>query len=189
MISDKTPANKIPSLQEKDIERLFSKISFSSDCWNWKGTKTRLEYGLFFLKGYSFSAHRLCYQFFLEKEIPLNKVTDHLCRNHSCVNPFHLEVVTNKENIVRGNFPPIINSKKTHCKNGHPFDKKNTYLRKNKQHRSCILCKNSWWQRNKTPEELREYERLKMREWRKKNYQKNLLYQREYLRKWRLKQV
>jgi hypothetical protein len=34
--------------------------------------------------------------------IPDDMVVDHLCRNRSCVNPEHIEVVTREENFRRG---------------------------------------------------------------------------------------
>ena len=68
-------------------------------CWNWK--KPDLEgYGSFNIQGKSYRAHRVSYQYFNGK-IPAGLVIDHLCKNKSCVNPDHLEAVTNMENILR----------------------------------------------------------------------------------------
>ena len=47
--------------------------------------------------------------------IPQGLVIDHLCRNKSCVNPAHLEAVTNTENVLRGEAPSAKAARKTHC--------------------------------------------------------------------------
>lgn len=53
---------------------------------------------------------------------------DHLCRNPACVNPAHLEPVSQRENNLRApTSVTSINSAKTHCKHGHPYDAANTY--------------------------------------------------------------
>jgi len=70
-------------------------------------------------------AHRIIYELFVGP-IPPGYVIDHLCRNTKCVNPLHLQAVTNRENILRGTAPHAKASQKTHCNNGHPFDENNT---------------------------------------------------------------
>lgn len=47
---------------------------------------------------------------------------DHLCRVTLCVNPDHLEPVSDKENVLRGVGICAINAAKTHCRNGHAYD-------------------------------------------------------------------
>ena len=65
-------------------------------------------------------------------------VLDHLCKNKSCVNPQHLEVVTNTENVMRADGVCALNAKKTHCKHGHEFTELNTY--RTKVGRVCKQC-------------------------------------------------
>lgn len=65
-------------------------------------------------------AHRLAYER-LVGPLTHGLTIDHLCRNRSCFNPQHLEQITSGENVLRGNTTSGINSRKTHCKKGHPF--------------------------------------------------------------------
>jgi len=85
-------------------------------------------YGRFWLKGRWIGAHRASYLLFVGP-IPPAKQLDHLCRNRRCVNPLHLEIVTQQENIARGLTGKLNhrNAKKTHCKRGHEFTEENTY--------------------------------------------------------------
>ena len=106
-------------------------------CWNWLGSKSR-GYGYLNFKGKLYLAHRFFYER-LKGPIPPGLTLDHLCRNRSCCNPRHLEPVTSGENVLRGESWAGINSRKTHCKKGHPFNKENTYHRKTG--RGCRICR------------------------------------------------
>jgi len=72
--------------------------------------------------------------------IPDGKQLDHLCRNHACVNPSHLEVVSGRENVVRGIGPTAKNAKKTHCVNGHALTPENLYRHSPAGGRKCKAC-------------------------------------------------
>ena len=82
--------------------------------------------------------HRVVLEWFKGTSIPNTLVVDHLCRNKSCYNPSHLEVVTQKENVQRGNAGKF-NLAKTHCPQDHPYDEKNTYINP-KGERICREC-------------------------------------------------
>lgn len=70
-------------------------------CWLWEGV-TRGGYGRLKLADHGMvEAHRASYEFHVGK-IAEDLVIDHLCRNRSCINPQHLEPVTEAENIRRG---------------------------------------------------------------------------------------
>ena len=110
-------------------------------CYKWPGYITGMGYGQLGTKkklGKNISAHRLVWEA-TNGPIPHGLSLDHLCRNPACVNPHHLEPVTHKENCLRGVGITAINSKKTHCKTGHPFDEDNTGYQKSGK-RYCKEC-------------------------------------------------
>ena len=87
-------------------------------------------------------AHRFMYEYLIGP-IPDGMTIDHLCRVRKCVNPMHMEVVTQKENMLRGNTLQAKNKNKTHCVRGHEFTPDNTlvYRRNNGYMRICRKCK------------------------------------------------
>lgn len=107
-------------------------------CWDWVGyhrpSRGGNVYGYWWLNGRQTPAHRAMYERH-KGTIPAGLTLDHLCRNTICVNPAHLEAVTGKENILRGNGIPARNARKTHCPKGHPLTP-----RKNSTRRECRLC-------------------------------------------------
>ena len=112
-------------------------------CWMFTGAITRSGYGNFTVrKGLWAPAHRVSYEF-IHGPIPpstTERLTlDHLCRNRGCVNPSHLELVTNKENILRGASPWAQRARMTHCTHGHEFTAENTRIRPNGT-RACRTC-------------------------------------------------
>lgn len=114
-------------------EQLKVKIKIDeNDCWNWTGKINKGGYGYLSSRGKYYLAHRISYEFFVG-EIPDGLTIDHLCRNRRCVNPNHLEVVTLKENISRGE-----RARQTHCLRGHPLFGNNLYIDSN--HRRCRKC-------------------------------------------------
>jgi len=84
-------------------------------------------------------AHRVAWEL-LRGPIPAGMHLDHLCRNPSCVNPAHLQVVSQRVNNLRGISPPAINARKTHCPAGHPYDAANTYISP-EGWRQCMTCR------------------------------------------------
>lgn len=68
---------------------------------------------------------------------------DHLCRVRDCCNPEHLEPVTHRENLLRGDTVSARNVAKTHCPQGHPYSGENLILRHypNRVGRVCRACR------------------------------------------------
>jgi hypothetical protein len=82
------------------IDRVLSKcVETKAGCWEWTGTMSH-DYGVVRVEGRSVPTHRLTYEFFIG-EIPDGLVTDHLCNNPPCVNPWHLDPVTRRVNTQR----------------------------------------------------------------------------------------
>lgn len=106
-------------------ERFWSKVDASGPCWEWTAGVGVGGYGRFALsrlndKTRCVYAHRYSYEL-LVGEIPEGLVIDHLCRNRKCVNPDHLEPVTQQENVLRGNGVTATNAKKDRCPKNHPY--------------------------------------------------------------------
>lgn len=120
--------------------RQFFTVGESTECWLWRGSKTADGYGHFNALRKHHLAHRGVYNL-LKGEIPPGMQLDHLCRTRLCVNPNHMEVVTQQENIRRGKTGENMRSR-THCRRGHEYNEENTaHPRKNPKWRDCKLCR------------------------------------------------
>jgi len=83
--------------------------------------------------------HRVTYDYFIH-EIPAGLEIDHLCRNRACCNPWHLEPVTTRVNVLRGVGVSARAAAATHCPSGHAYDETNTYRNPNTGSRLCRAC-------------------------------------------------
>lgn len=84
------------------LDHMMRAVQKSSNdgCWNWTGRLNKKGYGEIQMHGIKHLAHRAIYLAH-GIAIPEGLHLDHLCRNKSCVNPAHLEPVTNAENTRR----------------------------------------------------------------------------------------
>lgn len=110
------------------------RIRFTETCWIWEGAKSSSGYGNVRIDNVQHRAHRMSY-LSAHGTIDKSLVVDHLCKNKLCVNPSHLELVTQKINAQRA----LLGTKKDFCKNGHKFTDENSY--KSGKLRQCKLCK------------------------------------------------
>lgn len=110
-----------------------------TECENWRGCVDSKGYGVLYFENKRIKPHRIAYVLRVGV-IPKGKVIDHLCKNRKCINPLHLEAVTNKVNLLRGNGWGAKNARKTTCMRGHPFAGNNLILRI-KGGRYCRECR------------------------------------------------
>lgn len=123
--------------RETFIRRLWARVDKTDDCWVWQGRLAANGYGRVVPDGRDRVVHRVVYEL-LVGPVAEGLTLDHLCRNRACVNPAHLEPVTNRENILRGESPTATNARKTHCIHGHEFTEENTYMDRGR--RMCRTC-------------------------------------------------
>ncbi|WP_030487307.1 HNH endonuclease signature motif containing protein [Micromonospora chokoriensis] len=124
-------------------------------CWPWRGHHNDEGYGVFGKSGAG--AHRVAYELMV-RPIPEGLNIDHrchnadtacpggvTCRHRLCVNPAHLEAVTQRDNVLRSpHTMPHHNAAKTHCPQNHPYSPENTYSRetaKGRARRECKTCR------------------------------------------------
>lgn len=137
-------------------ERTQARVTIDAGgCWLMDG---HLRHGYALIRdaeGKQRDAHRVVYEEYVGP-IPEGLQLDHVCHTldkdcaggHSCphrrcVNPAHLEPVTQRENALRGVSFSAANAVKTHCAQGHEFTPENTYYR-TPTHRQCRTCIRAW---------------------------------------------
>lgn len=110
-----------------------------SGCWVWlRYLEPGKGYGRVTISGRRYKAHRAVYEHLIGP-IEEGLYLDHLCRNRACVNPAHLEPVSNRENVLRGDTIPAKLAQRSHCSAGHLFDERNTHWRGTA--RVCRTCR------------------------------------------------
>lgn len=131
-------------------EELFLRrvlIAGEDDCWWWTGGLDKNGYGVFMestpdgpRRQRSWRAHQFGWWVMWRSPVADGLVLDHLCRNPSCVNPKHLEPVTQGVNVHRSPISQAsINAAKTHCPAGHPYNEENTLVN-DRGWRTCRPC-------------------------------------------------
>jgi len=122
-------------LEQRFRDRII--VQRFTNCWLWSGAVDKNGYGQYTIKDKSIKAHRHAYETIIGP-ISEGNVIDHGCRTRCCVNPRHMEAVTNRENVLRGLSFAVTNKRKTHCKRGHALSGPNLLLVRHG--RSCKTC-------------------------------------------------
>jgi len=95
----KMPATLTAKKPIKDRLIENSSIDQNTGCWNWNNSLYKKRYGQMSVKGKNYPAHRVSWEVFNEGKIPHGKQINHKCHNSRCINPEHLYVGTQKENM------------------------------------------------------------------------------------------
>jgi hypothetical protein len=160
---DKRSLRTYPPLEERFWPKVNKNGPAPADkpelgpCWVWTGAKSKAGYGQIRTGGVLEYAHRISYEWAHDLKLPKGERdhhVDHLCRNHACVNPAHLEYVTVSVNVLRGNVPvavPAYYAKRKKCKHGHEYTEANTFIRRrgNSAQRVCRACARDRYHRAK----------------------------------------
>ena len=118
-----------------------------SGCWLWTGALTYDGYGYIGTRPLgagrritNIRAHRLAYELRFGP-IPDGLVIDHLCRVRCCVNPDHMEAVTQQENLWRS--PLVGGGAMLACAFGHEWTKESTLVARinGRPMRFCLTCR------------------------------------------------
>lgn len=85
-----------------DIERFLRRIEINEDCWLYQCGLNNRGYGSIGIQGKIVGAHRFAYELWIG---PIEGTVDHIppCKHKNCVNPEHLEDVSNAVNNRRKN--------------------------------------------------------------------------------------
>ena len=134
------------------IERVLGRaVSVGDlDCWKLIGLgRDRDGYTKMSCRGVTYLAHRYVFQELIGS-IQHDLTLDHLCRHRWCCNPGHLEPVTMRVNVLRGDTITFKNSVKTHCLHGHKLNSINVRVANGRRVcRPCCAQRTARWKRDK----------------------------------------
>jgi len=140
------------TLAQKDRDRFWKKVRLRQHgCWEWQASVRKDGYGRFAINSKPELSHRIAY-YLVSGPMPRELEIDHLCRNRLCVNPSHMELVSKRVNILRGECHAANNKRKTHCKSGHELTELNIYT-VSLPKRKCKFCARA--------RSARKYEKMK----------------------------
>lgn len=112
------------------LSQLMNRVKKKKNgCWEWTGFRVKEGYGGVAWQGKVKRAHRIFYELTVGP-VPEGLVLDHLCRVRHCVNPDHLEAVTQKVNVQRG----MGHGSRDECPYGHPL------VSRSGERRYCKVC-------------------------------------------------
>lgn len=124
-------------IKPKLLEDCYNEGS-KDHCWLWFGNTTKKGYGRYSAFKQDLRAHIAVYiKFFGSYDKSL--ILHHTCTNKLCVNPYHMELLTEQEHIFKHQSMAVVNKAKTHCLRGHEFTSGNTRSAKGNR-RICREC-------------------------------------------------
>lgn len=96
------PSGRLPYTKEQRVQAMLARSipEPNSGCWLWMGEKKMTGYGECWAAGRREDAHRSAYRIFKCEEIPQGMVVRHTCDTKLCINPDHLLLGTQAENIA-----------------------------------------------------------------------------------------
>jgi hypothetical protein len=118
------------------LQALIDCSKVGTGCWLWNGRLNDDGYGMTSINDRNMGAHRAT-TLLLTGDV--GSELDHLCRTRRCVNPLHLESISHRENVLRGEGVAAKYARRNHCKYGHEFTPENTRMYGNA--RVCLTCK------------------------------------------------
>jgi hypothetical protein len=124
-------------------------VILPNGCWEWRGATNRKNgYSLISTKkGKTKIGHRLIWEIVNHQPFPAKLVGDHTCHDpkicklgdacphRRCLNPEHVDPVTQAVNLQRGE-----QQNRSHCPKGHEYTPENTYKHKNRNSKTCRRC-------------------------------------------------